>query len=482
MAKSSIKKNYILNLSFQILTLITPIVTTPYLARVLGPDGIGTYSYIESISSYFVLFATLGLTTFGQREIAYVQDDRNKRSIMFCEAVIIEIIASIMSLIAYIFFSLSQANWQFYLVLAFNILSVAVNISWFFQGMEEFGKIVFINTLFKVINIICIFTLIRSKDDLLCYFFVNSFFLFLNNLSYWLSIKKFIDIPSVNQIRPSRHLKTIFSLFIPTIAIQVYTVLDKTMLGIITNNPFENGYYEQALRISRIVLTIVTALGTVMIPRISYHYERGELKQVKNYMYRGYKFVWLLSIPLCLGLIVVSNNFVPWFFGNGYDKVAPLMGILSFLIIAIGINNVTGMQYLIPTKRQNTFTLTVIYGAITNFILNLLLIPCLKSYGAAIASVMAESVIAIVQLYIVRKELSPIAIIKSGTHYYFSGSIMAMIVFSIGQYLTPGVFNTFVLVASGIVIYFGTLIIIKDKFFFDITIPVVKRISNTLKC
>ena len=156
MAQKSIKKNYVYNLTYQILTLITPLITTPYLSRVFGADGIGTCSYIESISSYFVLFATLGLTTFGQRETSYVQDDRKKRSIIFWETNIIELIASTLCIVAYVAFSFSQTNYKLYLVLVLNLFSVIANISWFFQGMEEFGKIVLRNIIFKIINIVYI--------------------------------------------------------------------------------------------------------------------------------------------------------------------------------------------------------------------------------------------------------------------------------------------------------------------------------------
>lgn len=148
-------------------------------------------------------------------------------------------------------------------------------------------------------------------------------------------------------------MKIIISLFIPTIAIQIYTVLDKTMIGVITQDSFENGYYELAIKISKMVMAVVTALGTVMIPRIGYHFEQGETQRIRSLMYRGYRFVWFLGVPLCLGMIMVCGNFVPWFFGEGYEQVVPLLQILSFLILAIGINNVTGMQYMIPTKRQN---------------------------------------------------------------------------------------------------------------------------------
>ena len=476
MAGKSIKKNYIYNLTYQILTLLTPLITAPYLSRVLGADGVGTYSYIESISSYFVLFATLGLTTFGQRETSYVQDDRKKRSIIFWETNIIELIASIICIVIYVLFSMHQSKPELYLVLVFNLIAVIFNISWFFQGMEEFGKIVARNIIFKIVNIVFIFAFIKSKDDLIWYLFGTSFFLFLNNASYWLMVPKYIDKPEFKELHPARHLTTVMSLFVPTIAIQIYTVLDKTMIGVITQDAFENGYYEQAIKISRMVLTIVTSLGTVMIPRIGFLYEKKEIDKVKDYMYRGYKFVWFLGVPLCLGLLMVASNFVPWFFGDGYDKVSTLIGVLSFLILAIGINNVTGIQYLIPTKRQNIFTITVLIGACVNFVLNYFLIRVFQSYGAAIASVVAETTIAVVQIIVVRKELSPWEIVKSGWHYFIAGGIMAIVLFIVRNMLSPSIIHTMVLVGMGACIYFLVLLIMRDDFFLNNAKNVLNKI------
>lgn len=476
MAQKSIKKNYVYNLTYQILTLITPLITTPYLSRVFGADGIGTCSYIESISSYFVLFATLGLTTFGQRETSYVQDDRKKRSIIFWETNIIELIASTLCIVAYVAFSFSQTNYKLYLVLVLNLFSVIANISWFFQGMEEFGKIVLRNIIFKIINIVYIFTFVKTKDDIIIYLFGVAFFGLINNLSYWISVPQYIDRPILKELHPSKHIKTVIALFVPTIAMQVYTVLDKTMIGVITNNSFENGYYEQALKIARLVLTIVTSLGTVMIPRIGYHYSKGDVEIVKQYMYRAYKFVWLCGVPLTLGLIAISNNFVPWFFGDGYDKVVSLLGILSFLILAIGINNVTGMQYLIPTKRENIFSLTVIIGALTNFVLNFFLIQMFQSMGAAIASVVAETTIAIIQIYIVRKELSPFEIVKCGLHYFIAGGLMFITLMQIRGYFNASVLHTFELVIIGAIIYGSVLLVIKDEFLLSNIYKIFKKI------
>lgn len=476
MEKKSIKKNYIYNLSYQILVLITPLITTPYLSRVLGADGIGTVSFAESAVSYFVLFATLGITTFGQREISYVQDKREERSKVFWETKMLEVVISAAVFIVYILFTLMQQNRILYLILAFNILAVMVDIVWFFQGLEDFQKIVLRNTLFKIIGFIYIFVAVKTKEDLEKYIFGIAFFLFLSNLSLWAYLPKYVDKPDWKAIRPLRNIGTVMSLFIPTIAIQIYTVLDKTMIGLITQSSFENGYYEQALKISKMVLTVVASLGTVMIPRIGYHFGRGETDQVNSFMYRGYRFVWFLGIPLCFGLIGVSGNFVPWFFGNGFEKVIPLLRILSFLILAIGINNVTGVQYLIPTKRQNIFTKTVLIGAAVNFALNMVLIYFFQAFGAAIASVTAETTIAAVQLYLVRKEFSAKQVVFSSVHYLIAGGVMLIALLVINRFFSPSIIHTAIMVVGGALCYGTVLFLLKDDFFTHNTKNMLKKL------
>ncbi|OUP22369.1 polysaccharide biosynthesis protein [Lachnoclostridium sp. An196] len=481
MNKKSIKKNYIYNLSYQVLILFTPLITTPYISRVLGADGIGEVSFTESVASYFVLFATLGITTYGQREISYVQENRKKRSVVFWNTKVLEFITSTIAIILYVIFSFHQKNVNLSLIFTLNILAVFVDVTWLFQGLEEFGKIVLRNIIVKILNIAYLFLVIRSSNDVNLYAFGLCFFTFVSNVSLWVYLPKYVDRISVKQLNPFKEIPVVISLFIPTIAISIYTVLDKTMIGIITKDTYENGYYEQALKISRMVLTTVTALGTVMIPRIGYHFERKDINEVERLMYRGYRFVWCIGTPLCLGLVMISSNFVPWFFGTGYERVSDLLKVLSFLILAIGINNVTGMQYLIPTKRQNLFTLTVAIGAVVNFILNCVLIRIFQSIGAAVASVVAETVIAIVQLVFVRHELKPMMVLKEGIHYYCAGAAMAILLYIIERFLTSSFLNTVIMIVVGAFIYFGILIIMKDEFLISNLKAVLSKVINKLK-
>lgn len=464
----SVRKNYLYNLTYQGMLLVVPLIVTPYVARVLGADGTGTYSYILSVVSYFVIFATLGTITFGQREISYVQSDIKERSTVFWETFLFRVTTTIAASIAYFVFCLFQKDaFILYMIFILNILAVMTDITWFFQGLEEFGKIIARNAVFKIINILFIFLLVKSKDDLELYVFGMCFIPMIGNLLLWVSLPKFICKVEFKLLRPFRKTREIISLFIPTIAIQVYTVLDKTMIGIITRDSFQNGYYDQAEKLAKMTLTVVTSLGIVLIPRIGAYFSQNKHKEIQEYMYRSYRFVWMLGLPLCFGLIGVAPNLIPWFLGPGYDQSIPLLRVLSLLILAIGINNVTGMQYLIPTKRQNIFTLTVCIGAGANLICNIVLIPMWGAMGAAFATVLAESIIAIVQIVIVRNELQPAHIVSLCTKYVIAASLMLIIIFVESSILKPSIVHTIVMTASGAASYFLLLIILQDSFFLD---------------
>ncbi len=478
MQRKNVKLNYIYNVAYQVLLLLMPLVVAPYLSRVLEPDGVGTASYVESVVAYFTLFATMGITTYGQREISYVQDDMEKRSQVFWNTKVLGFCTSAAATAVYVVFALLQKERStLYLILTLNLVAVFFDITWFFQGLEEFGKTVTRNALFKLLQIAYIFLFVKTKEDLPLYVLGVGLFTALGNLSLWAYLPRYINRIDIRALRPFRDIKVVWSLFIPTIAIQIYTVLDKTMIGLITGSSFENGYYEQAIKISKMLLSVVTALGTVMVLRVGNLFGKGEAFEVRRLMYRSYRFVWFLGIPLCFGIIMAAGNFVPWFFGPGYDKVIPLLQILSLLILAIGINNVTGIQYFIPTKRQNLFTYTVIIGACTNFVLNMILINKIQSIGVAIASVAAETAIAVVQLVIVRKELSPGKVLSEGVHYYIAGAVMVMVLWPICCRLSPSIFHTAVIVVVGAAVYFLTLLAERDAFFLSNVRGILKKIQ-----
>lgn len=478
MGKKNLKKNYIYNLSYQIILLLTPFITTPYISRVLGADGVGIVSYVESVASYFVLFAAMGITAYGQREISYVQDNKTERSRVFWNAKVLELITTAVALGVYIIFSINQENKVIYYVYTINIINVVTDITWFFQGLEEFKKITVRNLIIKLVGIIYVFTFIKKSEDVVVYAIGLTLFTFLGNALMWLYMPKYVVGINKVKLNPFKDVSVILALFLPAVATQVYTVLDKTMIGLITKDSFENGYYEQAMRISRMVLTVITSLGTVMIPRIGFHFQKDNKEEIRRLMYKSYRFVWFMGIPLCFGLIMISDNFVPWFFGPGYDKVAILLKILAFLIIAIGISTVSGSQYLIPTKREKEFNIAIISGAAVNLFMNIFLINILGCTGAAIASVAAESLISVIMLIMIRKELSIPTILYQGRNYFIAGIVMSLLLYFMNRYMAVSILNTIIMVICGAVSYIGILLIMKDSFLNECVTMVVNKLRK----
>lgn len=463
----SLKKNYIYNVLYQVLLVIIPLITIPYLSRTLGPSGIGTVSFAESIVSYFVLFANLGINIYGQREISYAQDDKSRRSTVFYNVFITKLIISLVVLFVYALCYFTILHSIVYLILSLQIISVIFDITWFFQGIEEFDKIVVRNTIIKLLNIIFVYIFVKGQDSVIIYCVSVVLFPLLGFLSLWPNLSTYLDRIDLSKINIANVLKVSLTLFLPTIAIQVYTVLDKTMIGIITKDALENGYYEQSIKISRSLLMLITALSTVVIPRVGYYYDKNDHNMVKEILYRSYRFVFMMSIPMCFGLYFVSYNFIPWFLGAEFDKSIVLTQIFSLLIICISLSNVTGMQYFVPTEQQTKLTISVCIGAAVNFILNCLLIPNFKSIGAALASVIAEAIITIVQFILAKDYISISKIFKNATKYLISGIVMLIILFAFARDREPSVFNSLIISAIGATTYFTTLLLLKDEFILD---------------
>lgn len=463
----SVKKNYIYNMLYQLLIIVLPIITTPYLARILGPEGNGIYSYTISIVTYFILLGSLGIAMYGEREIAYVQNNKEKRSKVFFELFIFRFITmSLSAIIFYLCFARSGQYATYYKILLLEMLANCLDISWFFQGMEEFKKTVIRNFIVKIISVVSIFLFVKSANDVGIYLLIYTLSTLFGSITLWFGIGKYIEIPK--KINIFSHLKSIFVLFVPQVAIQIYVVLDKTMIGAILNDMNEVGYYEQSQKIVKILLTIITAVGTVMMPRIANCYANGDMTRIKEYMKKTFKFIFFCSIPLTLGIIVVANNFVPLFFGKGYDKVPTLMSILSLIIIFISMSNVTGTQFLLATKKQKPFTISVVVGAVVNFCLNLILIKVFKSYGAAIATAIAELSVTVVQLYFIRDEFKVSDIFNGTIKFWFAGFIMFIACYLIDLIITSNITGLILQIFCGVCFYFGTLLIFKDKFMLEL--------------
>lgn len=485
MNKKKLTINYILNLSYQIIALIIPLITTPYLSKVLGASGVGEYSFTYSLANYFTMLAALGFGTYAQREIAKLQNDKKKISITFWEIFIVKMITTIVSIaINVLLIKLGVYGNYNILMIWWNILiiSTGIDINFLFQGLEEFGKIVYKNLAVKIISLILIFIVVKNPNDVWKYIVIYSASILIGNISMWGYCKKYLVSINIKDMKPYKHIGSSIKLFIPTIATSLYAYLDRTMIGLLADNPdFENGCYEQAEKIVKMATTIIISLGTVMIPRNTSLYNEGKIDQLKNNIYFASRYVWAIGLPIMFGLIAISDYIVPWFLGIEFTKSAMIMKLLSPLVIFMGFENVFGLQYLVPVKKDNQWTLCIVVGLIINIIVNFALIPRFFSFGATIGTIAAEGTVAIGMAVMSRKFVSLRKILLSSSSYLFSSLIMYITIYFSKIYLDANFIDTLLLILEGGIIYFGILYLLKDSFVNNVLGFISNKIIKKLK-
>ncbi len=458
-------KNYLYNAFYQVFCIITPLITTPYVSRVLDPAGIGTFSYAQSIATYFVLFGALGSSLYGQREIAYVQNDPDKRTIVFKEIETFRIITVLLSTILYWLVFCRTGQYQaVFSILLIEVFASAFDISWFFQGIQDFQKSVMRNIVVKTLSIVLIFVMVKKETDVALYAACYAVPILLSNLSLWPYLSRYLTRIKRESFITLRHLKPLLALFLPQVATEVYTVLDKTMIGILGTGMDEVGFYEQSQKIIKILVRIITALGIVMMPKMSQLFVEGKREEINKNIENSFRFVFWLSSPLMFGIIGISQSFVPWFYGPGYDKVAVLMSVIVPIVLIIGISNVIGKQYLLPTRQQKAYTASVVTGAVVNFCANVILIPRWNAVGASIGTVLAELSVTVVQIIAVRKQLPLVKYLAENIKYLVLGAIMWIPVWFGSKIFPPRIIYTVILVIIGMIVYFTGLLLIKDTY------------------
>lgn len=480
--KKNIKLNYIFNAGYKLFTIIVPLITAPYISRVLGADGVGTYSYTFSIVSYFTMIATLGAGTFGNRHIAIFQDDPHGRSVEFWNIAIFRTIPTVIVTIIYFLYVIFIAKDKTIAALqSLYLFGVLFDVSWFLQGLEQFQTVAIRNFIFKVINVVCIFLFVKSRDDLPIYILCLGGLTVLGSLSLWPALKKYLIRVSGKELNPMKNAKPILQLFFPTIACGLYAIVDKSMIGWFSTKA-ENGYYEQADKIINMSLMLITALSAVMLPRIASESSKNNKRAVKSYMTKACHFVWLLGLPLSLGLIGVSDVFVPIFFGEGYEKVVILLPVMSSLFILKGLNDTIGYQYLVATNQQNIYTKIIVIGGIANIASNIILIPHFYSLGAAIGSIIGEIVTCILEFSYVSKsnqlELKPI--FTSSVKSLASSLVMLLFIFTLKHFIGNYMGNILALlgiIAASAVLYGLMLILLKDSLVISALEPILKKLK-----
>ena len=480
--QKSVRSNAIYNSIFQLLVYIIPLITTPYVSRVLGAEHVGQYSYALSIATYFWLIAVLGSSTHGQRAIAYCRDDKSKCSEQFWNIFFFRVITTSISLLFYyLVLSIIGELSILQIIVSLHVLNVLFDVSWFFQGLEDFKKTATRGFLIKILGLIGIFLFVKSQDDTWKYALVLMGSSLIGNLILWFNVPDLVFKPQ--RIRPFYEIKDIILVFLPTVASQVYMVLDKSMIGWITQSDYENGCYEQSEKLVRVVVVLISAVSSVVLPRVANLFSLDKIDEAKEFIYKAYRVVFLLSIPLFYGLLTCSSLFIPIYLGRGFELSIPLMQIFSWLVVVVSLASVTGLAYLVSTKQQNIYTISVSLAAIVNVLMNIVLIPSYGAMGAAIASITAETIGAVFQIcYCVKKkQLSLNRIIMPSWKYFLSGTIMFFILLILRNYINVGYLGLLLLVLTGVIVYVLLLVAMKDSFFIQQSKSLVNHLIHNKK-
>ena len=469
--RPSAKKNALYNLISKLLVSIIPVITTPYLARVLGEEGNGQISYVSSIITYFVLAASLGFATYGQREIAKCRDDREQRSIVFWEIFITKVVTTTLSLgvLAILIFivGFGEKYNTLMLIMSLQVIAVIFDIEYLYTGNENFKSIAIRNIIVKIIGIALIFVFVRTAEDVWVYALYLSLSAVCSYLIMWTGLKKYIGTIPIKKLKPWRHLRGTLIIFLPMVITSLFTTFDKTMIGMLSPNPdYDNGCYEQAYKINNIAQSFIIIFSSVMIPRNVYAYKTGDIETMNNNIYKTGRYIWFSSLFFVAGFLVLSDNFCSWFLGDGYTEVPILMCIMAIRLLVSGFSIMFGDRF-IAMDKERYWMLSVLAGAIINIGINAALIPIWGAIGAAIATAACEVVILIIMcvLSFRKNGLSFKRIFAPIWRYAFAAIEMFCVMYLMQCFLPYSVWSFLTIGIVGTAVYVIVLLLLKDDFF-----------------
>jgi len=480
MQHTSIKKNFVMNSLLTLSQIIFPIITFPYVSRVLLPEGTGKVAFASSVVTYFNMFAQLGIPTYGIRACAQCRDNREKLSVVTSELLFLNLFFSLLAIVTFVGSVLliprfSEETTLFF-VMGTSILFNSIGMEWLYKGLEQYTYITWRSIFFKLISVAFMFLLVRSSNDYVLYGGVSIFAASASNVMNFFHARKYVSF-RMRSIYPWRHLKAVLVFFAMSVATTIYTNLDAVMLGFIASDQ-DVGYYHAAVRIKTILVSFVTSLGAVLLPRASYYIEHEEKEEFLKISTKALYFVLFLALPLMLFFIIFAREGIYFLAGSAFEGAILPMQIIMPTLLFIGLSNILGIQMLVPLGKEKVVLYSEITGAITDFAINLLLIPKYKSAGAAVGTVFAEFIVLMVQgIYLkdlAKSILRDIAIWKM--------TLASCVAASISLFVKKVGLNSFLtLLLGGIIffaIYFGLLLWMKEDFAVYIKRQITLRIHR----
>ena len=446
----SVKKNFIFQIAYQVVILVIPLIIAPYLTRTLGGEALGVYSYTYSIANYFVLFAMLGISRHGQRIIAARREDKQALGKAFWSLYLVHAAFSVVAILAFVVFTaVFGGDYKtVYFIQTLFVASALFDVTWLFYGLENFKSVVIRNFIIKIAECILIFTLVKETSDLWVYALIMTGSLCLGQL---------VMLPqAIGFVRPTKfawadvreHFKPLFVLFIAVVAATLYTVFDKTLLGIMSTK--ENvAFYEYSDKIISVPKTVISVICTVMFPRVCAAVARGDDKSVRKYVNYSLQFTCFLGLGAIFGLLGIANLFAVLYYGESFAVCGDVIIALSPNIFIIELGNIVRTQYMVPNKMDMHLSVSYIINAVLNLVLSIALIPILGIYGAVIGTLAAEICGLIFQMILCRKFLPVKDVIITMIPYALFGAVMFGLIYVIRLYFNATWWDLLLQVAVG---------------------------------
>lgn len=468
MAKS-LKVNYIFNMLNTVTGLLFPLITFPYASRIMLADGIGQVNFFQSIIQYITLLTCLGIPMYAIRKIASVRDDVTERNKVAVEILLLH---ATLSLIGYVivallaaFVSDIQVNIPLFFILSLTIFFTAIGCEWFYQGVEDFKYITIRGLIIKTVAVILLFVFVRSKEDILWYAGYLVFGTLGGNAFNLIRLRKYISWRNLpfKELHPLVHLKPALHIFVLNLVISLYVNLNSIMLGFMADNT-SVGLFTAATKLSHVLLSLVSALGTVMLPRLSNLISTGQKEKFNELAQKSITVVMALTLPLTAGLIMTAKYLIPLFCGNSYEPAILTLQIISPIIIMIGISNVLGIQILYPQGQENKVILCTALGALVNLLLNIWLIPRYAQDGAAVSTLLAETMVTVSMIFIGKKCIPIRWKSKSFLHYFVATCLMTLALYFASDLFGSDIVSFIFAVMIGMMVYGVWLIIVRESF------------------
>lgn len=433
---SSLKKNIGYQTVFQIINTCLPLITSPYLSRVLGAGKLGIFSYANSVNGYFVLFAMLGIVNYGTRCVAEVQTREESRSRIFCEIYCLQLISGLTLCLLYglylAFFV--RDNFLIFLIHSLALLACLFDISWLFLGLEEIRFLVARSMPIRIGTVLLILLLVKDPGDLWIYTLIMVSGTMLGQILLWTRLKRYVRLTRVTLAGVKRHLKPMLVLFVPLLALSIFHLMDKTMLGSMSSYE-QSGYYYNADKVINIPTGVLAGIGTVMLPRSAALLKSGQRQEADNLFVFTIEGIFMVSAAVSFGIAAVAPEFVPFFFGKGYDPCVWLILLLSPVLLLKSLSLTVRNAYLIPRRCDSVYIRSVIAGALVNLIANLLLIPHYGAVGAVLGTLLAEGCSCLWQYVCIWRKLDLRRTAGNSLAYFIMGLIMYVSVRSLASRL-----------------------------------------------